>query len=275
MRFLHERGVDVDGSRPDLGDEAAEAVAAQRLHLDAPARAADQPGQRVARLGVVGVSVAGGPRRGRLRDALDAAEVEMVDDGAGDGPEVAAAGGAAARFLGSASSGVVGVEVFAGAGVVVVGMACLGMRRLKEAVLEVLVEAVGGGECPGVAEISGRAGIRSGRGVSPVSAGVVRSGKSMRQLEEAVLEVLVEAERNGECPGVAEISGRAGARVWCPRRAPASFASARACANSRRQSSRSWSRPDATANARAWPRSAGGRGSGAGKARPAKASPAA
>ncbi len=86
------------------------------------------------------------------------------------------------------------------------------MRQLEEAVLEVLVEAVGGGECPGVIEISRWAGIRSGRGVSPVSASVVRSGKSMRQLEEAVLEVLVEAERNGECPGVAEISGRAG--IW-------------------------------------------------------------
>ena len=32
----------------------------------------------------------------------------------------------------------------------------------------------------------------------------------MRQLEEAVLEVLFEANRNGECPGVAEISRRAG-----------------------------------------------------------------
>jgi hypothetical protein len=32
----------------------------------------------------------------------------------------------------------------------------------------------------------------------------------MRQLEEAVLDVLLEAKRNGECPGVAEISRRAG-----------------------------------------------------------------
>ena len=32
----------------------------------------------------------------------------------------------------------------------------------------------------------------------------------MRQLEEAVLEVLFEAKRNGECPGVAEISRTAG-----------------------------------------------------------------
>ena len=51
--------------------------------------------------------------------------------------------------------------------------------------------------------------------VSPVSAGVVcvgvvRVGKSMRQLEEAVLEVLVEAVGGGECAGVAEISRRAG-----------------------------------------------------------------
>lgn len=41
--LLHERGVDVDGSRPDLGDQAAEAVAAQGLHLDAPASAAGGP----------------------------------------------------------------------------------------------------------------------------------------------------------------------------------------------------------------------------------------
>ena len=31
----------------------------------------------------------------------------------------------------------------------------------------------------------------------------------MRHLEEAVLKVLFEAQRNGECPGVAEISRRA------------------------------------------------------------------
>ena len=30
----------------------------------------------------------------------------------------------------------------------------------------------------------------------------------MRQLEEVVLEVLFEANRNGECPGVVEISRR-------------------------------------------------------------------
>ena len=34
----------------------------------------------------------------------------------------------------------------------------------------------------------------------------------MRQLEEAVLDVLFEAKRNGECPGVAEIGRRAG--IW-------------------------------------------------------------
>ena len=48
--------------------------------------------------------------------------------------------------------------------------------------------------------------------VASVRAGVVRVGKSMRQLEEAVLEVLVEAKRGVECPGVAEISRRAG--IW-------------------------------------------------------------
>ena len=32
----------------------------------------------------------------------------------------------------------------------------------------------------------------------------------MRQIEEAVLNVLFEAKRNGECPGVVEISRRAG-----------------------------------------------------------------
>ena len=60
--------------------------------------------------------------------------------------------------------------------------------------------------------------------VSPVSAGVVRGGKSMRQFKEAVLEVLFEAVGGGECPGGAEISRRAGicsgrawARAWCPR----------------------------------------------------------
>ena len=36
----------------------------------------------------------------------------------------------------------------------------------------------------------------------------------MRQLEEVVLEVLFEARRNGECPGVAEISRRAGIWSW-------------------------------------------------------------
>ena len=50
---------------------------------------------------------------------------------------------------------------------------------------------------------------------------------------------------------------------------------ASACANSRRRSSTSCSRPGVTANARAWSRSAGGRGSSAGKAMPARASPAA
>ena len=83
-------------------------------------------------------------------------------------------------------------------GVVRVGVVRVGksMRQLEEAVLDVLVEAAGGGECPGVAEIGRRgAGV-----VSPVSAGVVRGGKSMGQLEQAVLEVLVEAKRNGECP---------------------------------------------------------------------------
>ena len=42
--------------------------------------------------------------------------------------------------------------------------ACLGMRQLEEAVLEVLVEAKRNGECPSVAEISRRAGIWSGKG---------------------------------------------------------------------------------------------------------------
>ena len=42
--------------------------------------------------------------------------------------------------------------------------ACLGMRQLEEAVPDVLFEAEGNGECPGVAEISRRAGIFSGKG---------------------------------------------------------------------------------------------------------------
>ena len=42
--------------------------------------------------------------------------------------------------------------------------ACLGMRQLEEAVLDVLFEAKRNGECPGVAEISRRAGIFSGKG---------------------------------------------------------------------------------------------------------------
>ena len=48
--------------------------------------------------------------------------------------------------------------------------------------------------------------------VSSVRAGVVRGGKSMRQLVEAVLDVPFEAVGGGECPGVAEISRRAG--IW-------------------------------------------------------------
>ena len=39
----------------------------------------------------------------------------------------------------------------------------------------------------------------------------------MCQLEEAVLDVLFEAQRDGGCPGVVGIGRRAGARVWCPR----------------------------------------------------------
>ena len=42
--------------------------------------------------------------------------------------------------------------------------ACLGMRQLEEAVLEVLFEAQRNGECPGVAEISRRAGLFGGKG---------------------------------------------------------------------------------------------------------------
>ena len=42
--------------------------------------------------------------------------------------------------------------------------ACLGMRQLEEAVLDVLFEAKRNGECPSVAEISRRAGIWSGKG---------------------------------------------------------------------------------------------------------------
>ena len=99
-------------------------------------------------------------------------------------------------------------EVFAGDRVVV-----LGLGHRGEGSTGTLREHGGG-----VAGKSGRSrATRAGVGVvSPVSAGVVRGvvrgGKSMRQLEEAVLQVLVEAERNGECPGVAEISGRAG--IW-------------------------------------------------------------
>ena len=42
--------------------------------------------------------------------------------------------------------------------------ACLGMRQLEEAVLDVLFEAKRNGECPGVVEISRRAGIYSEKG---------------------------------------------------------------------------------------------------------------
>ena len=42
--------------------------------------------------------------------------------------------------------------------------ACLGMRQLEEAVLNVLFEAQRNGECPSVAETSRRAGIYSGKG---------------------------------------------------------------------------------------------------------------
>ena len=37
--------------------------------------------------------------------------------------------------------------------------------------------------------------------------------RGMRQLEEAVFDVLFEAVRNGECPGVAESSRRAGLSI--------------------------------------------------------------
>ena len=42
--------------------------------------------------------------------------------------------------------------------------ACLGMRQLEEAVLDVLFEAQRNGEYPGVVEISRRAGLFGGRG---------------------------------------------------------------------------------------------------------------
>ena len=42
--------------------------------------------------------------------------------------------------------------------------ACLGVRQLEEAVLDVLFEAKRNGECLGVPEISRRAGIYSGKG---------------------------------------------------------------------------------------------------------------
>lgn len=42
--------------------------------------------------------------------------------------------------------------------------ACLGMRQLEEAVLDVLFEAKRNGECLSVPEISRRAGIYSGKG---------------------------------------------------------------------------------------------------------------
>ena len=50
-------------------------------------------------------------------------------------------------------------EVFAGDRVAVVGKACLGMRHLDEAVLDVLFEAERNGDRPGAPEISRRAGI--------------------------------------------------------------------------------------------------------------------
>lgn len=64
-------------------------------------------------------------------------------------------------------------KVFVGDGVVVVGQACLGMRQLEEAVLDVLFEAKRNGECPGVAEISRQAGIWSGGDTSKGEPGSV------------------------------------------------------------------------------------------------------
>ena len=69
-------------------------------------------------------------------------------------------------------------------GVVCVGVVCVGksMRQLEEAVLEVLVEAVGGGERPGVAEISRWAEMTAGKaipaGASPAAWGTRPPGGS-------------------------------------------------------------------------------------------------
>ena len=104
-------------------------------------------------------------RRGALLDAADAAELQVLDHVGRDEidpcfvvvarhpplrPELA-------RLEEHHLHGE--LQVFAGDRVVVVGKACLGMRHLEEAVLDVLFEAERNGDRPGVPEISRRAGI--------------------------------------------------------------------------------------------------------------------
>ena len=87
-------------------------------------------------------------------------------------------------------------KVFAGDGVVVLGKACLGMRQLEEAVLDVLSEAERNAECPDVAEISRRAGIFGGKG----EASKGEPGSMAHSIAWGVVLKLFRARRIQKCP---------------------------------------------------------------------------
>ena len=74
--------------------------------------------------------------------------------------------------------------------------ACLGMRQLEEAVLEVLVEAQRNGECPGVVETSRRAGMFGGKG----DAGMGEPGSMAHSVAWGVVLKLFRAGRIQKCP---------------------------------------------------------------------------
>ena len=116
--------------------------------------------------------------------------------------------------------------------------ACLGMRQLAEAVLDVLFEARRDGERPGMVEISRRAGIFGGKG----DAGKGEPGSMAHSIRRM--------PRRGR-------DQQTGGDIQQERRCRQGRARERGALD--------------TANARAWPRSAGGPVYSAGKAMPARA----
>ena len=81
--------------------------------------------------------------------------------------------------------------------------ACLGMRQLEEAVLDVLFEAKRNGECPGVAEISRRAGIFSGKGDTS-------KGEPGSMTHSIAWGIVLKLYRAGLIQKCAQTSGRSG-----------------------------------------------------------------